>query len=281
MDARGKMSRFLGLLLIFAVASACSKAPVTERVQFNLIPDKLMSPLGESAYQEMLTGADLQTSGRDVDLLRRVGKRISKVAQRPDYKWRYSLIEDPDTLNAWCLPGGKIAFYSGILPVLENEAGMAFVMGHEVAHATAHHGAERMSQQLAVIGGLGALYLYLDQKTDLSENARTTILSALGVGINIGFILPFSRKHEKEADIIGMMYMARAGYPPNESIRVWNRMTEETGRSAIPAFLSTHPSHGQRKSNLRDWLAQAEKRYERNKQTRVTTTPVWTTSGPR
>jgi len=257
-------------------AMGCSKAPVTERVQFNLIPDKLMAPLGASTYKEMLGAEALEKGSQRHNVLKKVGKRISKVAHKPDYKWRYSLIDDDKTINAWCLPGGKIAFYTGILPILENEAGMSFVMGHEVAHATAHHGSERLSQQLAVLGGLTALYVYMDGNTDISDDSKATIVGALGVGAQFGFVLPFSRKHEKEADIIGMMYMARAGYPPQESVQVWNRMAEAGGKNRVPVFLSTHPSHGQRKQNLRDWLPQAKKRYERNKLTEDTTRAIWT-----
>ncbi len=261
-------------LLAATATVACSKAPVTERVQFNLIPDRVMTPLGATTYRELLAAETVEKGSRRHEVLKSVGRRVSKVANQPDYKWRYSLIDDDDTANAWCLPGGKIAFYSGILPVLENEAGMAFVMGHEVAHATAHHGAERLSQQLAVLGGLTALYLYLDGNSDLNDRSKQLIVGALGAGAELGFLLPFSRKHEKEADIIGMMYMARAGYPPEESIQVWNRMNEQTGRGA-PVFLSTHPSHGQRKRNLRDWMPQARKRYERNALDADTQRTLW------
>ena len=137
---------------------------------------------------------------------------------------------------------GKIAFYSGILPVLENEAGMAFVMGHEVGHAMARHGAERISQQATMIGGLTALYLYLDNKSDMPDEARNMLMAALGVGVELGIMLPFSRAHEKEADVMGMMYMANAGYPPTESIDVWTRMSANRKGLEIPAFF-VHPPH--------------------------------------
>lgn len=265
---------FAAVALMGAAATGCSKAPVTDRVQFNLLPDKVMVPLGSSAYTEMLAGQRLEKGSDRHGTLKKVGKRISRVANEPGYKWRYSLIKDDDTVNAWCLPGGKIAFYSGILPVLQNEAGMAFVMGHEVAHATANHGAERLSQQLAVFGGLAGLYLYMDNNSDLSEEAKGIIVGALGVGAQFGIMLPFSRKHEKEADVIGMMYMARAGYPPQESVEVWTRMAA-AGGGKVPTFMSTHPSHGQRKRNLRDWMPQAKKRYERNKRSEDTQRVLW------
>ncbi len=255
--------------------AACSKTPVTDRIQFNLIPDGIMNPLGQSAYQEMLAAETLEKGTTRHDTLKKVGKRVSKVANQAGYKWRYALIRDDETVNAWCLPGGKIAFYSGILPVLQNEAGMAFVMGHEVAHATARHGSERLSQQLAVLGGLSAVYLYMDNNTELNEETRGVIIGALGVGAAVGFMLPFSRKHEKEADVIGMMYMARAGYPPAESVAVWNRMDKMSGGGSAPLFLSTHPSHGQRKRNLRDWMPQARKRYQRNARAEDTQRTLW------
>lgn len=265
----------IGLLGAILTLTGCVRAPVTDRLQVSVIPEKIMLPIGRNTYQDMLSGARLVTNGEDVATLRRVGKRISRVTGEPSYGWRFSLVEDRDTMNAWCLPGGKIAFYTGILPVLQNEAGMAFVMGHEVGHATAHHGAERMSQQLAVLGGLGALYLYMDRKSELTDQQKNLMMGALGVGAQVGFILPFSRKHEKEADIIGLMYMSRAGYPPEESVAVWERMQAQSGGGRVPAFLSTHPSHEQRRANLREWMAQARKRHARNPLSEDTQKTLW------
>jgi len=254
---------------------ACTRAPVTDRIQLNVVPDPLMRSLGTATYAEMLGGLDVDRSSRDAKVLDKVGRRISRIARKPNYRWRYSLIDDDETINAWCLPGGKIAFYRGILPVLRNEAGMGFVMGHEVGHAVAHHSAERLTQQASVLGGLTALYLYLDKQTEMPESSRDVLMAALGVGLEFGVLLPFSRKHEKEADIIGMMYMASGGYPPEESIDVWTRMREHAGRSGMPTFLSTHPSHKQRKQNLREWLASANKRHDRNRLQRDTQTALW------
>ena len=258
-------------------AIGCTRAPVTNRYQVNVIPDPLMNNLGSSAYRDMLASERVKRDSADAQTLRKVGRSISRVARKPNYRWRYALIDDPDTINAWCLPGGKIAFYTGILPVLRNEAGMGFVMGHEVGHAMAHHSAERLTQQATVLGGLTALYLYLDKTSDMPKRSRDLLLAALGLGLEVGVMLPFSRKHEKEADIIGMMYMARAGYPPEEGIRVWTRMRKEAGKLALPTFLSTHPSHHQRKKNLREWLPSAKKRFARNKTKRNTLKPLWTT----
>jgi predicted Zn-dependent protease len=264
--------------LSLLATTACTRAPVTQRAQLNVIPDPLMRSLGKSAYDEMLVGLDLEKKSEDSKTLNKVGKKISRIASKPKYGWRYSLIDDDETINAWCLPGGKIAFYKGILPVLKNEAGMGFVMGHEVGHAVAHHSAERLTQQATVLGGLTVLYMHLDKNTDLPEESKNILMAALGVGLEVGIMLPFSRKHEKEADIIGMMYMARAGYPPEEAVQVWSRMRKQAGKTGVPTFLSTHPSHNQRKQNLRDWLPQAKKRYARNKLERDTQATLWRTT---
>ena len=259
-------ARVLSLTVAAAVtvtAVACIKVPYTHRRQFNLVPDSIMQGLGASTYTSMLQGKSIQAKGQTSTILDRVGKRISTVADKPSYDWQFRLIEE-DVINAWCLPGGYIGFYTGILPVLENEAGMAFVMGHEVGHATARHGSERMSQQLAMVGGLGALELYLSGQSKMSAEQRGLILGALGVGAQVGVMLPFSRAHESEADVIGLMYMANAGYPPEESIKVWDRMSAASP-SNTPVFLSTHPSPGKRQAKLREWMDSAQKRYARNK----------------
>jgi len=267
--------RRFSLFSLLCIGSACSRAPFTNRIQLNLVPDPLMSTLGAVTYEDMLSQVRVERSSSDARILKRVGKRISRVARKPSYRWRYALIDDDDTINAWCLPGGKIAFYSGILPVLKNEAGMGFVMGHEVGHAMAHHSAERLSQQTAVLGGLTAMYLYLDNKTEMPEQAKNMLMAALGMGIEVGVLLPFSRAHEKEADVAGLMFMAKAGYPPEESVDVWTRMGKQAGRSALPTFLSTHPSHKQRKKNLREWMSSAKKRFARNKVIEDTQAPLW------
>ena len=223
-----------------------------------------MRPVGKTTYKQMLAGVSLKSKGADAKTLAKVGRKISKVADKPKYDWTFSLIKD-DTMNAWCLPGGYIGFYTGVLPALKNEAGMAFVMGHEVGHATAHHGSERVSQSLTLVGGLVGLELYAKGKTKLKPKERGILLGALGVGATLGVILPFSRTHETEADVIGMMYMAKAGYPPAESIKVWDRFARGSKGVKIPAFLSTHPTTKRRQANQREWLPTARKRYLRNK----------------
>lgn len=257
--------------------TACTKVPINGRRQYNLIPEGIMIQLGKTTYQSTLSNARVERKGDDAETLKKVGKKISTVANKKEYNWRYSLIED-DTVNAWCLPGGYIGFYTGILPVLQNEAGMSFVMGHEVGHAVARHGAERLSQQLTLFGGLGGLYLVLDKKTELTREQNAAVVAALGLGAEVGVMLPFSRSHESEADVIGMMYMASAGYPPGEGIKVWDRMEEIAGGRNLPAFLSTHPSNKKRQENMREWMPKAKKRYERNKLSYDTKKTLWTES---
>ena len=268
-------SRHAIALAAAALAIACSKVPYTGRLQYNLVPDSIMRGLGATTYTSMLADVKVKRKGEDNDTLQQVGDRISKVANQPKYDWEYKLIKDDEAINAWCLPGGKIGFYTGVLPALNNEAGMAFVMGHEVGHATAHHGAERLSQSLTMLGGLVGLALYLKDQTALKPEERAVLLGALGVGATVGVLLPFSRMHESESDVIGMMYMAEAGYPPGESLDVWDRMADLSEGITIPTFLSTHPSHKKRKENQREWLPQARKKYKRNALDYDTKAALW------
>ena len=253
-----------GLAAAGPVAGGCRKIPYTNRKAVNVVPDAIMNAVGKQSYSAMLAEVNVRADGEDAQTLTRVGNRISEVANQPNFDWQFALIDDP-SVNAWCLPGGYIGFYTGILPILENESGMAFVMGHEVGHAIAKHGAERMSQQMGVIGGLGAVQLWLQGNAKLSRQQKAAIFGALGLGAEVGILLPFSRLHESESDVIGMMYMADAGYPPNEAPEVWQRMSALSGGAQPPTFLSTHPSHQQRIANLNDWMPQATKKYQRNK----------------
>lgn len=246
------------------VAVACAKVPYTGRSQFNLIPNATMNSLGATTYQEMLGQVAVVEEGRDPAILDAVGERIAFAANQPDYAWEFALIDDP-MINAWCLPGGYIGFYSGILPVLESEAGMAFVMGHEVGHAVARHGGERMSQELGISGALSILDMVLAGTGKVTDDQRAITLGALGMGAQLGIMLPYSRAHEKEADVLGMMFMAEAGYPPKQSLSVWERMAASSDGQAPPEFLSTHPSHETRIANQQEWLEEASKKYKRSR----------------
>lgn len=222
---------------------------MTGRKQVMLTSEKKEIALGEDAYRALLAEEQLSTNVEAIAMVERVGRRIAEVSERDDYNWEFQLIAGP-TKNAFCLPGGKVAIYEGILPVCGNEAGLAVVMSHEIAHALARHGGERMNQQ-AIVGGAEAL---LKMKTaGLDERKRELMLSVYGHASKYGVVLPYSRKHESEADAIGLNLMAKAGYDPSEAPHFWDRFGQVSGPKP-PAFFSTHPSDARRASDLREQL---------------------------
>src|SRR6266545_711531 len=222
----------------------CQTVEETGRKQFIVVGESTMVQMGAEAYKQALEGQPISTDKAQNDLVRKVGMRIAEASNRTDYQWEFTVIKDDNTVNAWCLPGGKVGVYTGILKVTQDEAGLATVLGHEVAHATARHGAERMTQQVVYQGGEAALGIALQNK---DPEAVKSVMSALGLGAQIGILLPFSRKQESEADRIGVKYMARAGYDPRQAVEFWKRMSALSDSSkAPPEFLSTHPSHERR-----------------------------------
>ncbi len=253
--------RFLHLLPLFTCL-ACVSIPDTGREGLVLIPRQQEIAMGEEAYADVLKKEKRSTNVRWNQMLARVGERISAQAPVTDFKWEFTLIQSKE-MNAFCLPGGKVAFYEGIMPVLQNEAAMAMVMGHEVAHAVARHGVQRMSQAMIVQGGMMATDELWAKK---SEN-RQTIMAVFGLGATVGAILPFSRSHESEADKLGLKYAAAAGYDPQESVSFWQRFAKMTGAagSKPPEFLSTHPSDNTRIEQLRELIPEALSVYERSK----------------
>lgn len=255
-------------------AAACAKVPVTGRRQFNVIPNGVMNKIGKTSYRQTLSEKNIIKEGDDAELMRKVGKRIAVVADQPDFDWSYALIRDKN-LNAWCLPGGYIGVFTGILPAMENEAGMAFVMGHEIGHAVAHHGSERLSQQIVVLGGVAGLVALADSQMDMTGEQKAIVFGALGIGAEVGILLPFSRSHESEADVIGMMFAAGAGYPPGEGITLWDRMSELSKGPEVPSWISTHPSNDDRQAHMKEWMPRAKKRFERNKLDYDTRRPLW------
>jgi len=262
------MNRSIALVIV-AVVAGCSTNPYTGRSQLMLVSKAQEKELGADAYQEVLGQSNVSTDPREVDPVRRVGKAIAQAANQPDFQWEFNTIIDDKTMNAWCLPGGKIAFYTGIFPVLEDEAGMAFVMGHEVGHALMHHGAERMSQQLAA-GSMAAIVgAYLGTKDSSSSEM---IMAAFGIATQVGVLLPFSRKHEAEADEVGLALMARAGYDPRASVRVWKKMSQMGGQQP-PEWLSTHPSHESRIADLESRMSEALAIYEKARPVAVAKLP--------
>ncbi len=234
----------------------CARAPYTGRLQFIVVDDNTMNKLGADAYQEILGKEKISKDPELIDVVNRVARRLAKVADRPDYKWEFKVIDDPKTVNAFCLPGGKVAVYRGILPVAQNEAGLAVVLGHEIAHATARHGAERMSHQLGANLALEAASLGL-----ANNKNHDMIMAGLGAGTSVGVLLPYSRTQESEADRIGLMYMAKAGYDPREATRFWDRMNKMAGGNRPPEFLSTHPAPEKRSSELGKEVEEVMKYY--------------------
>jgi predicted Zn-dependent protease len=210
-----------------------------------------------------------EKSSKDAAMVKRVGERIAKAVTEyytdkglsgtlEGYKWEYNLVDSKE-VNAWCMPGGKIVVYTGLLPITQNEAALGVVMGHEVAHALAQHGNERMSQAtLQQLGGV-ALSVAVANKT---KEAQRLLLEAYGIGTSVGAILPFSRKHELEADRLGLTYAALAGYDPREAIPLWQRMENASKGNKPPEFLSTHPSEGNRIEQMKKWMPEALLNYK-------------------
>jgi len=257
------MKRIFLTLSVFLVAISCKTNPFTGKSTLNFYPNSQVFPTAFAQYDQFLDEHKVVTGTADARMINKVGQRIATAAERwldangypgylKDYQWEYKLVDDP-TVNAWCMPGGKIVFYTGILPITQTEAGVAVVMGHEVAHALADHGAQRMSagtlQQLGAVAGNVAIQ---DPET------RNLFNQAYGVGSQVGVMLPFSRGHETEADQIGLQIMAIAGYNPEEAARLWQRMKAQSGGGAPPEFLSTHPSNDTRINNLTAWAPAAK-----------------------
>src|SRR5712692_8309346 len=256
-------------------AVACATAPYTRRSQLILISAEQETKLGAQAYQEVLAKSRIERRGAVVQPIEAVGQRIARVVNRPDFHWQFTVIDDPKQQNAFALPGGKVAVYTGILPVAQTTAGLAVVLGHEIAHVVARHGAERMSQGLvAQVGGsmLGALLG--------GGPSANMVLAAYGLGAQLGVLLPFSRTQESEADHIGLLLMARSGYDPRGALAFWQRMERAAG-GAPPEFLSTHPSHGTREQQIQAWLPEAMRYYEASAHAGVEPLPAIAGAMPR
>ncbi len=228
---------FLLLSVIFAFIS-CKEAPVTERKQLILIPEASEEKLGEDAFEKIKKESKLSKNQTVINQVKKVGTRIARVSNHTDYTWEFIVIEDDSIANAFCLPGGKIGIYTGILPYTKDENGLAAVIGHEVGHAMARHGAERMSAALLAQVGQIALNLILDIDDPIILDALN---KAYGLGTEIGVILPFSRKQELEADRIGVDLMIKAGYNPIGALEFWKRMKEKRQGKQPLVYLSTHP----------------------------------------
>ena len=247
---------FIFILLSGVVISGCATTPVSKRSALILIPKAQEISLGIQSYKQILKKEKESENKQLNQIIRRVGQRIASVSDMPNLKWEIKLIES-DQKNAFALPGGKIAIYTGILSVAKNEAGLATVMSHEIAHVIARHGAQRMTQQMLLQGAMIGAGLSMKNRTQ-----RNIVLSALGVGVLYGFTLPFSRLHESEADQIGLIYMAKAGYDPNEAISFWQRFSQIKGDNGPPEWASTHPADVTRMQGLRNYLSRAKYEYQ-------------------
>jgi len=264
-----RTQRLLILLVLGATIHACATVPITGRRQVNLVGEGTVMGMAEGQYREVMQTSKLvPDSDPRTQMVKRCGDRIATAATRylkdnkqskrvKDFKWEFNLIDEP-TVNAWCMPGGKVAFYTGILPVTADEAGLAVVMGHEVAHAIARHGNERMSQGLALYGIGTTFEVLTSEKPGL---ARDIFLQSIGVGGQLG-ILKYSRTHETEADKMGLIFMAMAGYDPREAPKFWERMSAGSQGQAPPELLSTHPSDATRIRDLEEFMPEALKYYK-------------------
>lgn len=256
--------RTLLLVGIAFIVYACTSVAVTGRKQLSLVSNSEIIPMAVAQYQEVIAKGPLSTDQGQTQMVKRVGMKIEKAVEEymaskglsselAGFEWEFNLIDDPKTVNAWCMPGGKVAFYTGIMPICKDETGVAVVMGHEVAHAIANHGRERMSQQMLAQYGMGTLGAMMGENPTAGQDL---FMQAVGAGTNIG-MLKFSRAHESEADHIGLIFMTMAGYDPNQAPVFWERMTELAGGQEPPEFLSTHPSHSTRISDLKGWIPEA------------------------
>ena len=255
----------IGLLAgALVTLAACITNPCTGRSQLVMISASEEQQMGAQVYQQMRRDPKhpVSTNPQEVDPVKRVAARVIDAAKQSKYgdearqfQWEVTVFKADDTPNAFALPGGKIGVYTGIFPAAQNEAGLAAVLGHEVVHALARHAAERMSQDVLAQVGLGAAGIALGQ-SGMSPGASQAAMAALGLGANVGIMLPFSRQHESEADYIGLLLAAQAGYDPREAVRMWERM-DKLSQGAPPEFLSTHPGHGTRIQQLQAWMPEA------------------------
>ncbi|WP_421764994.1 M48 family metallopeptidase [Ekhidna sp.] len=264
----------LSLILLAFLLIQCSSVPLSGRSQLALINNDQIFPMSYDQYEQVKKESKIITGTDQARMVKRVGTRIQRAVEQyfndqgegdylQDYKWEFNLIEEDETVNAWCMPGGKVAFYTGIMPICQDELGVAVVMGHEVAHAIANHGRERISQQYAAQFGLAAVSVLITGGSGAPSIPTEVIMQGAGAATSLG-ILAFSRKHESEADKLGLYFMAMAGYNPQEAPKFWERMAANSGGQAPPEFMSTHPSHSTRISDLKANMPKAMEYYRKS-----------------
>lgn len=262
-----RISRFTqvnSVILLALLLVACSTVPITGRTRLSFIPDSQLRQTSTQQYQEFLAAHKVSQNQQQTAMVKEVGRRIrdaviewhkqeGRYDKIADYQWEINLIED-DQVNAWAMPGGKIVVYTGLLPVAQDASGLAVVMGHEVAHVIAGHGGERMSQALTVqMGGLALNQAMAEQP----EQTKKLAMGAFGAGTSVGVLLPYSRLHESEADKLGLIFMAMAGYDPQVAVDFWKRMSAKKGGAGPPEILSTHPADDTRIRDLQEFMPQA------------------------
>lgn len=265
---QGWLGRIGIALAVVLIILACSTVPGTGRKQLTLVSDEELVAMSAQEYPKVLESSKLCTNTTIVASVRQVGQRLAVTSEaflreqnlRTDlYRWEFNVIQDDQTANAWCMPGGKIAFYTGILPYTKDENGIAVVMSHEISHALARHSNERISQEIMAQYGAAALSIATQGQ---SPATQSVFRMAYGIGANLGVILPYSRRHESEADVLGLTLMARAGYDPRGAVAFWQRMSQVSG-GAQPEFLSTHPSAETRIQKIQENLPAAMAEYEK------------------
>lgn len=256
------------IILLFLFITSCTVVPLTGRKQLNLMPESEMISMSFSSYTDFMKVNPVSTDKTNIDIVKQVGSDISAAvikyfadnnlsSRLEGYQWEFNLVKNDSTPNAWCMPGGKVVVYSGILPYTKDKDGLAVVLSHEIAHAVARHGNERMSQELLTQFGSVALSEAIKQKP---AQTQSIFNGAYGLGAQLGVLLPFSREHELEADKLGLIFMAMAGYDPQTAIVFWERMSSMSG-SKPPEFLSTHPSDGTRIAKIKQALPEVMKYY--------------------
>ncbi len=256
-NARVFVIRALLVVLLLGVV-ACQTVPVMGRSQLILLPEGSELQMGLTSFEQIIKKSKVATDPGVNEQVTRVGRRIADATGRTDYAWEFKVLEDKQA-NAFCLPGGKVAVYTGLLPITKDDAGLAAVLGHEVAHAIARHGGERVSQTLLVQTGLAATQVALSGNDPRTVQAVTSLL---GAGASVGVLLPWSRAQESEADRLGLIFMAKAGYHPSAARDLWVRMAElSKSRQQPPEFLSTHPAPATRIQDIDRWLPEALQHY--------------------
>lgn len=243
-------------LLLLVGAVGCATAPYTGRSQLILVSPQEEARLGAAAYKDVLQQSRIERGARANQLVEGVFRRLARAANRPDFEWQFTVIDDPKQANAFALPGGKVAVYTGIFPVAQSTTGLAVVLGHEIAHVLARHGAERMSQAMAAQAGAVAVAVASDSPL---------VRQAYGLGAQYGMMLPWGRTQESEADRIGLILMAEAGYDPSEAMDFWQRMERAGSGKQPPEFVSTHPSHETRQQQILEWLPEARQHQSRDR----------------